>query len=255
MENDRNTLQLTHNVNPQTLVVEARNFLISKVRLLESKGDAKLLSRPSILTVDNIGALIDLSETFYIRVTGERVAQVVPVTAGTTLRVTPRYVEKNGHRLVQLVIDIEDGRIQEQRTVLELPRVLRSSVSTEAVVAEKQSLLIGGFDAQNETVTEDRVPCSATSRSSGGSSATRRPRTRSASGSSSSRRRSSPCPTRSRRPRSSRHRPSRAGRRRRTRRYSAAMSAASRSLSAARARKTRLRTVPMGIESSVAASS
>ncbi|HYC37697.1 MAG TPA: type III secretion system outer membrane ring subunit SctC [Usitatibacter sp.] len=157
IENDRNTIQVTRNVNPTTLVVDAGNFLIGKIRLLESRGDARLLSRPSILTVDNIGALIDLSQTFYIRVVGERVAQVVPVTANTTLRVTPRFVEKNGKRLVQLVVDIEDGSIQD-RAVDQLPTVLRSSVSTEAVVGENQSLVIGGYQVDSDIAQDDAVP-------------------------------------------------------------------------------------------------
>ena len=157
VENDRSTLQVTRNVNPQTLVIDATNFVISKIRLLESKGDARLLSRPSILTVDNMGALIDLSQTFYVRVVGERVAELVPVTANMTLRVTPRYVEKGGKRLVQLTVDIEDGSIQE-REVGALPTVMRSSVSTEAVVGENQSLVIGGYHVDSDISQDDAVP-------------------------------------------------------------------------------------------------
>jgi len=158
LEPDRSTLQLTLNVNPVTLVIDSGNFMIGKIKVLESTGDARLLSRPSILTLDNMGATIDLSTTFYVRVVGERVAEVVPVTASTTLRVTPRFVEKNGKRLIQLVIDIEDGSLQESDQLGQLPTVVRSSVNTEAVVGENQSLLIGGYKIDTDISQNDGLP-------------------------------------------------------------------------------------------------
>jgi type III secretion protein C len=158
LEPDRSMLQVTRNVNPVTLVIDSGNFLIGKIKVLESTGDARLLSRPSILTLDNMGATIDLSTTFYVRVVGERVAEVVPVTASTTLRVTPRYVEKNGKRLIQLVIDIEDGSLQDSEQIGQLPTVVRSSVNTEAVVGENQSLLIGGYKIDSDISQNDGLP-------------------------------------------------------------------------------------------------
>lgn len=144
-------------LNPTSLVVNAGNYLVSRIRALESTGDASIQSRPSILTVDNIGALLDLSETFYIRTTGERVATVTPVTVGTTLRVTPHYIERAGAPVVQLDVDIEDGQIQD-RVIDNLPTIRKSVVSTQAIVGENQTLLIGGYNTQQRTYNDDRVP-------------------------------------------------------------------------------------------------
>lgn len=144
-------------VNATTLLVDAGNFLMARIRALEGVGNARIQSRPSILTIDNVGAVIDLSETFYVRTTGERVATVTPITTGTTLRVTPHYVESNGERLVQLVIDIEDGKIQD-RQIDQLPTVSRSTVSTQAIVNENQTLLIGGYNTDQDMERTDRVP-------------------------------------------------------------------------------------------------
>eukprot|EP00952_Eustigmatos_sp_NYUAD-ZCMA_P003388 14796-Eustigmatos_ZCMA.PRE.1 len=60
-----------------------------------------------------MSALIDLSDTFYIQTVGERVAQVEPVTVGISLRVVPRIVEDEKGRAIHMVIDIEDGSIQD----------------------------------------------------------------------------------------------------------------------------------------------
>jgi len=144
-------------VTPSTLVVDTGNFLISRIRALEGMGEARIQSRPSILTVDNVSAVIDLSETFYVRTTGERVATVTPITTGTTLRVTPHFIESDGERLVQLAVDIEDGKIQD-RQIDQLPTVSRSIVSTQAIVTEDQTLLIGGYNTDQDLQRKDAVP-------------------------------------------------------------------------------------------------
>lgn len=135
----------------------AGNFLMAQLRALESRGDAEIMSRPSVLTSDNMAALLDLSETFYIRSQGERVANVTPVTAGTTLRVTPHVVQLDGKMLVQLKIDIEDGRIS-ARQVDSLPTVGRTSISTEATVDNGDALLIAGYVSTNDLASRDQVP-------------------------------------------------------------------------------------------------
>ncbi|MDH5857346.1 type III secretion system outer membrane ring subunit SctC [Lampropedia aestuarii] len=146
------------NISTTTAVLDAGNYLVTRIRALEGLGEATIQSRPSILTVDNTGALLDLSETFYIRTTGERVATVTPITVGTTLRVTPRHIEDEQHgQTIQLDVDIEDGQIQ-SREVDGLPTVRRSNVSTQAVVGENQTLVIGGYNTQNSTHSNERVP-------------------------------------------------------------------------------------------------
>lgn len=144
-------------VDPASLVVSSGNFLINRIRALESTGEANIQSRPSILTIDNIGALLDLSETFYVRSIGERVATVTPITAGTTLRVTPHYVQRPDGPVIQLDVDIEDGQIQETESDT-LPRVRRSVVSTQAIVGEGQTLLIGGYKSTQSTRDVNKVP-------------------------------------------------------------------------------------------------
>lgn len=146
-------------VTPTTVSQDAGNYLVARIRALETKGEASIQSRPSVLTVDNAGALIDLSETFYIRSTGERVATVTPVTVGTTLRVTPRVVEAGPGeaRAVRLVVDIEDGAIQD-RVVDSLPTIRRSVVSTQALVGEDATLLIGGYRSDQKLVNNERIP-------------------------------------------------------------------------------------------------
>ncbi|MEI2417109.1 type III secretion system outer membrane ring subunit SctC [Orrella sp. JC864] len=144
---------------PGTVGLSVGNVLAARLRALQTRGQANILSQPSILTADNLGALIDLSDTFYVQTTGERVATVTPVTVGTSLRVTPRFIEgRGGSRQVELTVDIEDGRIQDERRIGDLPTVRRTSVSTLAVVGDDQTLLIGGYNSSQDSEQVDKVP-------------------------------------------------------------------------------------------------
>ena len=144
-------------VDASTLSVSAGNFLVSRLRALEGIGDATIQSRRSVLTLDNLGAVFDHTETFYIRTQGERVATVTPVSAGTTLRVTPRVIKSDERSVVQLIVDVDDGSIQD-KLVDQLPTVMHSGISTQALVNEDQSLIIGGYNKDQDIQRVDRVP-------------------------------------------------------------------------------------------------
>jgi type III secretion protein C len=151
------TLQIgTNGAGSGTLPVDAGTQLLAQIRLLETRGDARIQSRPSVLTTDNVGAILDLSETFYIRVQGERTATVSPVTAGTTLKVTPRLMA-GANPSIQLTVDIEDGQIQD-RQIDSLPTVRRSTVSTQAVVRQSETLMIAGYSSDQNIENEQKVP-------------------------------------------------------------------------------------------------
>lgn len=145
-------------LDPGLIGLSVGNALVARIRALQGRGDANILSQPSILTSDNLGALIDLSETFYIRTQGERVATVTPITVGTSLRVTPRHIDAGGNDRVELTVDIEDGSIQNEVQVDNLPTVRRSNISTLAVVGDGQTLLIGGYNSTQDSTRTDKVP-------------------------------------------------------------------------------------------------
>jgi type III secretion protein C len=142
---------------PSAAVVTGADYFISRLRFLEQQGDASIQARPSILTSENLGAVIDLSETQYLQTVSERTALVTPITAGTTLRVTPRLVGTGSSQQVHLTLDIEDGQIQSSSAGTR-PSVRRGVVSTEASIRPDESLLIGGYNSVQTVQGEDKVP-------------------------------------------------------------------------------------------------
>ncbi len=149
-----------------TLVGDTNKFMLN-LSALERNSKARVLSRPSIVTLDNMQAVLDRSVTFYTKVSGEKVAKLESVTSGSLLRVTPRLVPNDGddtqggtHEHVMLTLNIEDGgEMRSERNARnEVPTIRNSSISTQATLQAGQSLLLGGFvqDAQHEQ--ERKIP-------------------------------------------------------------------------------------------------
>lgn len=155
---DGSVVTLAKGISPTASALDVGRYLLARIHALEVRGEAEIQSRPSVLTGDNEGALIDLSQTFYIQSTGERVATVTPVTAGTQLNVTPKIVEMpGGRRAIQLAVHIEDGQV-EQTSPNALPTVISSVVDTQAVVANDATLTLGGYRTNASTKSHSQVP-------------------------------------------------------------------------------------------------
>ena len=129
----------------------------ARLSLLADEGRAKVVSRPSILTLDNLEAVFDSSSTFYVKVESTEDAELFPVTAGTVVQVTPRIVNEVKGRKIHMSVNIQNGG-DESAEGDSLPKVSNSSISTQAIVNEDESLLIGGFVQESESEKLTKVP-------------------------------------------------------------------------------------------------
>ncbi len=143
---------------PSTLFIQDAGRFSAELRALEGKGSASIIGNPSILTLENQPAVIDFSRTEYLTALAERVANIAPITAGTSLQVIPRSLDHNGRSQVQLIVDIEDGQILESQISEDQPSVRRGNVSTQAVIAEHGSLVIGGFHGVEANDRLNKIP-------------------------------------------------------------------------------------------------
>ncbi|MCL1916584.1 MAG: type III secretion system outer membrane ring subunit SctC [Desulfovibrionaceae bacterium] len=127
------------------------NTFFADVRALEERGDGAILSRPSVLTTDNVQASLEYTTTFYIKLEGYQAVDVIPVTSGTTLKVTPRILrmpDGKPSRLAMTIV-ISDGAdpmaVPQSGWIGGVPPVKKVTINTQATVAEGQSLILGGF--------------------------------------------------------------------------------------------------------------
>jgi type III secretion protein C len=143
-----------------TMFVRDQERFFAGLRVLEGTGAATVIGSPSVLTLENQPAVIDFSQTEILEAVGERVANFEPLTAGTSLQVIPRSITRPDAKdqMIQLVVDIEDGQIEESAIRAEQPSVRRGNVSTQAVIAENGSLVVGGFHVFEDNDRQKKVP-------------------------------------------------------------------------------------------------
>jgi type III secretion protein C len=141
-----------------TLVTKAGAHILARLHALEQTGKARINARPAVLTFDNLRANIAHTETFMVRVSGERDANLFRIQSGTTLRVTPHIIEDEGEKTIRLVVEIEDGSPSKDSQVDAIPTVNTSVVNTQAMVGDGESLLLGGFVRTEESEKASQVP-------------------------------------------------------------------------------------------------
>ncbi|PKQ79320.1 secretin [Aeromonas sobria] len=135
------------------------DYLLARVNLLENEGNAQVVSRPTLLTQENTQAVIDHSETYYVKISGERVAELQGITYGTMLRMTPRVIQMGEKPEISLSLHIEDGSQKPNGTGADgLPTIQRTVVDTIARVGHGQSLLIGGIYRDEMSENLSKVP-------------------------------------------------------------------------------------------------
>ncbi|WP_244911094.1 type III secretion system outer membrane ring subunit SctC [Burkholderia humptydooensis] len=135
----------------------ALNFL-SRIHALQTQGKASILSRPKLATLNGNEAVLTNQQVFYPRVSSERAAQLYQIDVGLQMRVVPAVVRKSdGAADVRLQVFIEDGMLSSRR-VDELPVTSRSTITTQAIVRDGESLLIGGYVRDANDGREAKVP-------------------------------------------------------------------------------------------------
>ena len=140
-----------------TIIGDQQEFM-ARITALETNNVARVVSRPQILTLSNVEAVFDRTRTFYVKVAGREEVDLFNVVAGTILRVNPHVFRDQDQTRIRMIVNIEDGSISEQSLVEDLPIVERSSVATQAMVVDGESLLLGGMTTDADTDSVYKIP-------------------------------------------------------------------------------------------------
>jgi type III secretion protein C len=140
-----------------SVVLGSVGQFMARIRALQTEGAARVVSSPQVVTLSNVEAVFDNSSTFFVRVAGREQVDLFNVSAGTLLRVTPHVFRDRDATRIKLLVNVEDGNLS-GRQVDQIPIVERSTINTQALIAEGQSLLIGGMVRETTATGEDKVP-------------------------------------------------------------------------------------------------
>jgi type IV pilus assembly protein PilQ len=121
---------------------------------LESIGKSKTLSNPRVLTMDNEAATIQQGRNFFIEIQTQNGPQTQQQTATLNLTVTPK-ITPDGY--IQLKVAAADNSL-EPGTQGNTAVVDTKSLTTQALVKNGETLVLGGIYTRDETETESSVP-------------------------------------------------------------------------------------------------
>ena len=131
--------------------------IMASILALSQKNQANIISRPMVLSQENVPAIFDNSRTFYTELIGERSVELKHVTYGTSVNVLPRFTEDDE---IEMMLTVEDGsqvmNNHENETLL--PEVGRTNISTIARVPRGKSLLIGGYTREENSEGNVKIP-------------------------------------------------------------------------------------------------
>lgn len=133
-------------INTSSLTPEGSLHFLADISALARKGNAQVISRPEILTQENVPALFDNNSSFYAKLVGERNSSLEKITYGTMISVLPRLAEQQNE--IEMILNIQDGGLPliangTSATVDSLPVVSNTQISTAARVPINYSLLVG----------------------------------------------------------------------------------------------------------------
>jgi type III secretion protein C len=144
------------NIGANILTGALAGFAV-RITALEKSGALRVISRPRMSTLNNIPVIFNNQVTYYARVAGDRQVDLFPITAGLIMRVNPSVLYDGGELRTRLAIDIVDGS-PSGLIVDGIPAVKQSSINTNAVVKQGESLMIGGMTIDTEYDYKSKVP-------------------------------------------------------------------------------------------------
>ncbi|MDR0693262.1 MAG: hypothetical protein LBF49_01665 [Puniceicoccales bacterium] len=128
---------------------------------LEKSSNGQAVSRPSVLTLDNVAAVLETDRVHYATVSGTNNSNAYTQSATTKLQVVPHIipgdVDGDGKRKMKLFVDISDGSFDTTEKD-QTPAVTQHSLNTQSVLYEGQSLVIGGYDSETNQKKDSGIP-------------------------------------------------------------------------------------------------
>ncbi len=145
-----------------TIYTMGADFFLAKIQALEEDGEARMLGKPSVLTVDNVQATLENTSTYYLEIKGYQAVDLFKVEAGTVLRVTPHIIHnENGTSSIKLAVNVQDNQNESRGTALQadgIPPIKQTKINTQAIVGTNQSLLIGGYYYEEKIDSDSGIP-------------------------------------------------------------------------------------------------
>lgn len=118
------------------------------LRLLQSEGKGRMLSRPVVVTLNNVEAEMNSGSVLHIKITDDKTSRLQELKTGITLRVTPRLIEDSNNHTndrIWLKIYAETSNPTEGSSIDGIPPINTQRAQTQVIVKNGQAFLLGGL--------------------------------------------------------------------------------------------------------------
>jgi type IV pilus assembly protein PilQ len=134
------------------------NNITSVLSAAESEGNVKIISRPSVVTLNNIESTIESANIIRIRTTAATVGEagnIREIRAGIILKVTPQ-VSADG--FVLLNISVKSSTLDFGRTVDGIPQENTREAKANVLVKDGETVVIGGIMKDFSSNSDSGIP-------------------------------------------------------------------------------------------------
>jgi type IV pilus assembly protein PilQ len=150
------TSQSTGLLNMAAHVIDDKFNIELQLQAAEANGEGKVISSPRIVTLDNREAKIEQGVSIPFQTFENGDAQLEFVDAVLSLRVTPHITSDSS-----IIMEIEVSRNAPDDSVFTLtgsPAIAKNQVTTETLVKDGQTLVLGGIYVVDKAERESRTP-------------------------------------------------------------------------------------------------
>jgi len=127
-----------------------------RLQLGETDGQTRVIARPKLATLDNKDAYIKQGEKIPYETTSQAGTQVQFIDAVLSLKVTP-HVTPEGSILMKVLVT-RDARGSFRSPVNQVPSIENREASTEVLVKDGETLVIGGIYETEKAETTQGIP-------------------------------------------------------------------------------------------------
>jgi type IV pilus assembly protein PilQ len=127
-----------------------------RLQLGETEGQTKVIARPKLATLTNREAVIKQGEKIPYETTSQAGTQVQFIDAVLSLKVTPQ-VTPDGTIMMKVVVT-RDARGSYRTPVMQVPSIDNREASTEVLVKDGETIVIGGIYESENTETQQGIP-------------------------------------------------------------------------------------------------
>jgi type II secretory pathway component GspD/PulD (secretin) len=120
-----------------------------------------MLSRPVVVTLNNVEAEMNSGSVLHIKIATEKTSSLQELKTGITLRVTPRLIEDSDNQSndrIWLKIYAETSNPVEGSSIDGIPPINTQRAKTQVIVRDGQPFLLGGLIKNRSGQSKSGVP-------------------------------------------------------------------------------------------------